>query len=84
MGSTASEHVREQSKLQIKRLHIGMPGLSSLSDGCAKLPVAGRGAVCVPTNVHNTRVSAAVKGGAAIQGPISGAVRTLKRSGWRC
>ena len=74
VGSTASGHVRKQSKLQIKKLHIGMPGPSSLSDGCAELPVAGRRDVCVPTGVHNTRVYATVEGGASIQGPNSGAV----------
>ena len=51
-----------------------MPGLSSLSDGCAKLPVTGRDDVCFPTGVHNTRVNASVEGRAAIQGPVCGAV----------
>ena len=35
-----------------------------------------RVAICVATGVHNTRVSATVEGGAAIQGPISGAVES--------
>ena len=74
MGSTASGQVRKQSKLQIKRLHIAIPRSTSLGGRCAELPVAGKSAIRVPTGMHHTKVSATVKGGETIQGPISGSV----------
>ena len=60
--STASGHVRKQSKLQIKRLHIVMPRSISLCGRCAKLPVVGKSVIRVPTGTHHTTVSSTVKG----------------------
>ena len=72
MGPTASGHAYKQSKLQVKRLHIAMSRSTSHSDRCAELPVAGRINIRVPTGMHHTTVYSTVKGGEAIQYPISG------------
>ena len=57
LGTTTDRHVRKQSKSQVKRIHIPVPGLTSDSSGCAKLSVAIEGDVCISSDVHPAAVS---------------------------
>ena len=58
LGTTTDRHVRKQSKSQVKRIHIPVPGLTSDSSGCVKLSVAIEGDVCIFTDMHPATVSA--------------------------
>ena len=57
LGTTTDRHVRKQSKSQVKRIHIPVPGLTSDNSGCAKLSVAIEGDVCISSDVHPATVS---------------------------
>ena len=74
LGTTAGGHVCKQSKSQVKRIHIPVPGLTSVSSGCNKLPVAIEGDVCVSTDVHSGTISATSEDRRAVQDPPSTAV----------
>ena len=74
VGTTTGGHVRKQSKSQVKQIHIPVPGLTSVSSGCNKLPVAIGSNVCVSTDVHSGTISATSQDRGAIQDSPGSAV----------
>ena len=74
LGTTTGGHVRKQSKSQVKRIHIPVPGLTSVSSGCNKLPVAIEGDVCVSSDVRSGTISATSENRGAVQDPPGTAV----------
>ena len=74
VGTTTGGHVRKQSKSQVKQIHIPVPGLTSVSSGCNKLPVAIGSNVCVSTDVHSGTFSATSQDRGAIQDSPGSAV----------
>ena len=68
LGTTMGGHVRKQSKPQVKRIHIPVPGLTSDSSECTKLPVAIADDVCISSDVHSEAISATFENREAVQG----------------
>ena len=67
-------HVRKQSKSQVKRIHIPVPGLTGVSSRCTKLPMAIEGGACVSSDVRSGTISARSENRGAIQDPPGTAV----------
>ena len=74
LGTTTGGHVRKQSKSQVKRIHIPVPGLTSVSSRCTKLPMAIEGDVCVSSDVRSGTISATSENRGAVQDPPGTAV----------
>ena len=71
VGSTTSEHIRKQSKSQVKRLYLPVSRPTGSGYRRVELLVAKQGTVCVSSDEHYLAIPSTSEGGASIQCPAA-------------